>query len=185
MTENQFTIGDKVVYPTHKGIGTVLSIGEKKFVDTTSLVYTIQFQKDNMVLHIPVEAAMRSGLRMINSKDYITNHVISVLRTTSTKKEEAWRNCSSEYEAKLHSGDLTLIAEIVRDLCDNGNFTYSKRNIYEAALDRLASEVSSVYGNTFEEAKQRILMIKRGLARTVEEHNISLDQETHEEMVDN
>ncbi len=177
MKNQMFKVGDKVVYPSHKSIGTVLSISEEEVGGKKVNLYRISFQKDNMVLHIPVDTVLKSGLRILNSKEYISKDVIPVLFVASERKDEAWRSCSSEYEAKLNSGDLVLIAEIVRDLCVEGNFTYSKLNVYEAALDRLVSEVSSVYNISYERAKKRLLMIKKGLARSIEEAN-SDDVET-------
>ncbi|MBQ4874727.1 MAG: CarD family transcriptional regulator [Rickettsiaceae bacterium H1] len=182
MKSNEFKIGDKVVYPSHKSIGSIIEISKEKIADTEVTFYKIEFQKDNMVLHVPVNAAIESGLRVLNSKNYISEHVIPVLREPSSKKDETWRNCSGEYEAKLNSGDLSLVAEIIRDLCDNGNFTYSKRNIYDSALDRLTSEVSSVYGISYESVKKRLLMIRNGLARTIEESVGSSDKEIEKDL---
>ena len=183
MKENKFNIGEKVVYPSHKSIGTIIAVSEEEVAGTIVKLYKIKFQKDNMLLHVPVDAVMKSGLRVLNSKNYISEHVIPVLIAPSNKKEETWRSCSGEYEAKLNSGDLALIAEIIRDLCDSGNFTYSKRNVYDAALDRLASEVSSVYDISYEQAKQRLLMIRNGVARTIEEssNTHTLDKSLEEE----
>ncbi len=180
-TKQQFKIGDKVVYPAHNSIGTIIAISEEEIVGHNVQLYKIKFQKDNMLLHVPVDAAAESGLRVLNSKKYIDEHIISVLKSPSDKKEEAWRTYSSEYESKLNSGDLTLVAEIVRDLCESNNLTYSKRNLYDAALDRLVSEVSSVYDLSYETVKKRLVMITKGIAGNIEDVGVPVDELSKED----
>ena len=179
MEEYKFKVGENVVYPSHKSIGAVITIEEEQIAGTSISVYKVKFEKENMILHVPINAAIKSGLRPLNSKEYISEKVIAVLKMQLNKKDEAWRTCAAEYENKLNSGNLIMIAEVVRDLFNEGGATYSRRNVYEAALDRLVSEVSIVYSIPHNYAKERLLMIRRGLARTIVE-----EMETEKEAIE-
>lgn len=167
MTDDEFKVGDRVVYPSHKSIGIIVSIEQEEIAGTQVSLYKIKLEEENMILRVPVNAAVSSGLRCLGSKEYIDNNVIAVLRDVCGHKGENWRNCLGEYENKLNSGDLMLIAEVVRDLFTDGDMSYSKRNLYDAALNRLASEVSSVYSISNEDAKSHLIMIRRGLSKRI------------------
>lgn len=140
--EQKFRVGQQVVYPSH-GVGEVIDIEIQNIADTKLEVYVISFPQDKMTLRVPVSRANSTGLRTLITKSDI-NKVYDVLQGKPKRGNKMWSRRAQEYEAKINSGDITSVAEVVRDLYKNvdNDRSYSERTIYEAALNRLASEIA-------------------------------------------
>jgi len=140
-----FATGDYVVYPAH-GVGQVEGIETQKIGDLEVNLYAVNFEKDRMRLKIPVQKAAESGLRKISSTSRMDD-AISTLRGRSRVRRTMWSRRAQEYETKINSGDPVAIAEVLRDLKrsnDDTEQSYSERQIYQSALERLAREVAAV-----------------------------------------
>ena len=109
-----FTTGDHVVYPAH-GVGKIIGIETHSIAEHTVTLYAIQFEKERMTLKVPVMKAKQAGLRRLSSKDRI-KAALETLKGPSKIKRIMWSRRAQEYEAKINSGDLFSIAELVRDL---------------------------------------------------------------------
>ena len=142
---NDFGAGDYVVYPTH-GVGRVLGIEKQEISGQALRLIVIKFEKDRMTLRVPVEKAQDSGLRKLSSRKMMDT-ALATLKGRSRVKRTMWSRRAQEYEAKINSGDPVSIAEVVRDLhrnSDQPDQSYSERQMYQAALDRLARELAAV-----------------------------------------
>jgi len=142
-----FQNGDKVVYPTH-GVGCVEGIVSQEISGMTLEVIVVKFEKDRMTLRIPVAKARNSGLRKISSHT-VMQSAVNILKGKARIKKTMWSRRAQEYEAKINSGDPVSIAEVVRDLWRNdnqGEQSFSERQIYQAALERLTREFAVVEG---------------------------------------
>ena len=140
-----FTSGDYVVYPTH-GVGKVLGVENQEIAGFELQLYVIAFDSEKMTLRVPVEKVKDSGLRKISSRDKMQS-AMSTLRGRARSKRTMWSRRAQEYEAKINSGDPVSIAEVVRDLhraTGQPDQSYSERQMYEAALERLADELALV-----------------------------------------
>jgi CarD family transcriptional regulator len=134
--EFAFEKGDFVVYPTH-GVGRVIDIEAKEIAGHKLDLFVISFEQERMMLRVPVAKAKISGLRKLSSRKIMENALVT-LKGRSRVSRAMWNRRAQEYEAKINSGDPVSIAEVVRDQ------SYSERQIYEAALDRLARELAAV-----------------------------------------
>lgn len=140
-----FQAGDFVVYPAH-GVGMVEGVETQKISGIEITLYTICFEKDRMRLKLPVSKVKASGLRKLSSKDRLKD-ALATLQGRSQSKRLMWSRRAQEYEAKINSGDPVAIAEVLRDLRkadENAEQSYSERQIYQAALARLAREVAAI-----------------------------------------
>lgn len=146
MTEKlEFKKGDFVVYPAH-GVGRVEGIDTFTVAGESVSLYSIMFEQDRMRLKVPVAKAKTSGLRRLSSRDRI-KEALSTLQGKSRVRRVMWSRRAQEYESKINSGDPVSIAEVVRDLhrgTDQPEHSYSERQIYQAALERLARELAAV-----------------------------------------
>ncbi len=145
MAKIEFDEGDYVVYPTH-GVGRVLCIEIQEISDQKLELIVIRFEKDRMTLRVPVAKASNSGLRKLSSRKMMDT-ALTTLKGRSRVKRTMWSRRAQEYEAKINSGDPVSIAEVVRDLhraADQPDQSYSERQMYQAALDRLARELAAV-----------------------------------------
>ena len=152
-----FFEGDYVVYPTH-GVGKVASIERQRIAGHELELFVITFDRDRMTLRVPVPKARMSGLRKLSSRT-VMDDALDKLRGRAKVKRAMWSRRAQEYEAKINSGDPISIAEVVRDLHRNANQpdqSYSERQIYEAALERLASELAAVEAILPEQATQKL-----------------------------
>ena len=152
-----FSEGDYVVYPTH-GVGKVASIERQRIAGHELELFVITFDRDRMTLRVPVPKARMSGLRKLSSRT-VMDDALDKLRGRAKVKRAMWSRRAQEYEAKINSGDPVSIAEVVRDLHRNANQpdqSYSERQIYEAALERLASELAAVEAILPEQATQKL-----------------------------
>src|SRR5229473_5301983 len=140
-----FASGDLVVYPTH-GVGRITAIETQDIAGHTLSVIVVLFDKDRMTLRVPLAKAKGSGLRRLSSHKEM-DAALAKLRGRSRAKRTMWSRRAQEYQAKISSGDPASIAEVVRDLFRNvgqPEQSYSERQIYQAALDRLVREFAAV-----------------------------------------
>ena len=152
-----FSSGDFVVYPTH-GVGKIIGVEEQTIGSDTLEFFIIDFKQDRMKLRVPVEKAKISGLRRLSSRDRLKT-AMSTLKSAPRVKRTMWSRRAQEYEAKINSGDPVSIAEVVRDLFRNSDQqeqSYSERQIYQSALDRLAREFAAVDRVSEEKAAQKL-----------------------------
>jgi len=140
-----FGAGDLVVYPTH-GVGKIMAVENQEIAGYSLSVFVVHFDKDRMTLRVPVAKAKNSGLRRLSTRKEM-ELALGKLKGRSRAKRTMWSRRAQEYEAKINSGDPASIAEVVRDLYRNGGQpeqSYSERQIYQAALDRLVREFAAV-----------------------------------------
>jgi CarD family transcriptional regulator len=141
----EFKAGDHVVYPTH-GVGQVQGIEEMPVAGLSLKVIIVTFEENRMTLRVPVNKAASSGLRKLASES-LMGEALDVLRGRARIKRTMWSRRAQEYEQKINSGDPIAIAEVVRDLHRNAgqpDQSFSERQIYEQALDRLSAEFAAI-----------------------------------------
>ena len=159
---NVFKIGDYVVYPAH-GVGKLLAIESHEIAGQKVELFVINFERDRMTLRLPTQKAQNAGLRQISSKDSFSS-VLDKLSVKTKPRRVMWSRRAQEYENKINSGDPVAIAEVVRDLFRNQNDSdqsYSERQIYQAAIDRLAREFAVVESIDENEAIDKMEAIMR------------------------
>lgn len=147
-----FGTRDFVVYPAH-GVGQILSIEEQAIAGASLEVFVIYFAKSKMTLRAPTRKAANVGMRKLSDSAMIQRARLT-LKQAPRKARGNWSRLAQEYESKINSGDIIAIAEVIRDLYRpgvNAGQSYSERQLYTSALDRLAGEVALVYGMTEEE----------------------------------
>jgi CarD family transcriptional regulator len=140
-----FVDGDFVVYPTH-GVGKVERIATEEIAGHTLELIHITFDENRMTLRVPTNKARTAGLRKLASRKQFDD-VLATLKGRARIKRTMWSRRAQEYEAKINSGDPGAIAEVVRDLHRNAgqpDQSFSERQIYESALDRLAAEYAAL-----------------------------------------
>src|SRR5210317_446797 len=143
-----FRPNEYVVYPAH-GVGQIVSIEEQEIAGIPLELFVISFEKDKMTLRVPTNKAVEIGMRGLSSPD-VVSQAMKTLKGKAKVKRAMWSRRAQEYEQKINSGDLIAIAEVVRDLHrsdDQREQSYSERQLYEAALERLTREVAAVAGN--------------------------------------
>ena len=143
--KHEFRVGDFVVYPTH-GVGRIQKIDEQEVAGIKLELFVIGFEKDKMILRVPTMKAKAVGMRKLSSPDVVAT-ALNTLRGRARIKRTMWSRRAQEYEAKINSGDLVSIAEVVRDLhraTGQPEQSYSERQLYEAALARMAREVAAI-----------------------------------------
>ncbi|SDB72377.1 CarD family transcriptional regulator [Belnapia rosea] len=141
----EFKAGDHVVYPTH-GVGTVQGIETMSAAGLSLQVIVVTFDENRMTLRVPVNKAASSGLRKLAAPDSM-KEALDTLKGRARIKRTMWSRRAQEYEAKINSGDPVAIAEVVRDLHRNAgqpDQSFSERQIYEQAMDRLAAELAAI-----------------------------------------
>jgi CarD family transcriptional regulator len=158
-----FKPGEYIVYPAH-GVGQIMAIDEQEVAGHKLELFVIDFQKDKMRLKVPVAKATSIGMRKLSETDYV-DRALKVLQGRARVKRTMWSRRAQEYDAKINSGDLISISEVVRDLYRAENQpeqSYSERQLYEAALDRMAREIAAV--NRLSET-EAVRMIETNLAK--------------------
>jgi CarD family transcriptional regulator len=143
--DETFAEGDHVVYPTH-GVGRVERIAEEEIAGHRLQLIHITFEENRMTLRVPVAKARSAGLRKLATRK-LFDEAMAVLKGRARVKRTMWSRRAQEYEAKINSGDPLAIAEVVRDLHRNAgqpDQSFSERQIYEAAMDRLAAELAAL-----------------------------------------
>ncbi|HAM89286.1 MAG: CarD family transcriptional regulator [Marinovum sp.] len=152
-----FRPNEYVVYPAH-GVGQIISIEEQQIAGISLELFVISFEKDKMTLRVPTDKAVQIGMRSLSSPDVILK-AMTTLKGKAKVKRAMWSRRAQEYEQKINSGDLIAIAEVVRDLHRNDDQreqSYSERQLYEAALERLTREVAAVDNGDEAAATKRV-----------------------------
>ncbi len=152
-----FNAGEYVVYPTH-GVGKVSDITKQTIAGSELELLVVNFDKDKMTLRIPTNKIPSAGLRKI-SDEKTMQEAFETLKGKAKVRKTMWSRRAQEYENKINSGNPVAIAEVIRDLYRSENLaeqSYSERQIYEQAVDRLASEVSIFSNCSLDEANNQL-----------------------------
>jgi CarD family transcriptional regulator, regulator of rRNA transcription len=158
LTQRQgFKTNEFVVYPAH-GVGQILAIEDQEIAGARLELFVINFMKDKMTLRVPTAKVANVGMRKL-SEPVLVKRALETLKGRARVKRTMWSRRAQEYEAKINSGDIVAIAEVVRDLYRSESQpeqSYSERQLYEAALDRLSREIAVVQHVTETEAVKEI-----------------------------
>jgi CarD family transcriptional regulator len=152
-----FKTSEFIVYPSH-GVGQIIAIEEQEVAGHKLELFVINFVKDKMTLRVPTAKIVTVGMRKL-AEPPLVKRAIETLKGRARIKRTMWSRRAQEYEAKINSGDIVAIAEVVRDLFRSDTQpeqSYSERQLYEAALDRLSREISAVQHVTETEAVKEI-----------------------------
>ncbi len=158
-----FKTGEYIVYPSH-GVGQISNIEEQEIAGMSMELLVIAFDQDKLTLRVPVAKIKSVGMRKLANND-VLERALSTIKGRARVKRTMWSRRAQEYEAKINSGDLVLISEVVRDLyrsAEQPEQSYSERQLFEQAMDRMSREIATVKKITITEAVQII------------EHNLSL-----------
>ncbi|SHO65017.1 transcriptional regulator, CarD family [Pseudoxanthobacter soli DSM 19599] len=174
-SKHGFKASEHIVYPAH-GVGQIVAIEEREVAGHKLELVVITFEKDKMTLRVPTAKIASVGMRKL-SDEATVEKALGTVRGRARVKRTMWSRRAQEYEAKINSGDLISIAEVVRDLYRAENQpeqSYSERQLYEAALDRMAREIAVVAHISETEAVQRIeaqlaKSPRRGTAKAADE----------------
>ena len=153
-----FNAGEYVVYPAH-GVGKVADVSKQQIGGMELELLVVNFDKDKMTLRIPMGKVPEVGLRKISEESTI-NDALNTLKGKAKAKKIMWSRRAVEYENKINSGNPIAIAEVVRDLYRNENIaeqSYSERQIYEQALDRLTNEIAICDNISVDDANKKVL----------------------------
>ena len=152
-----FKTNEFIVYPAH-GVGQILAIEEQEIAGAKLELFVINFIKDKMTLRVPTAKIVSVGMRKL-AEAPLVKRALETLKGRARIKRTMWSRRAQEYEAKINSGDIVAIAEVVRDLYRSDSQpeqSYSERQLYEAALDRLSREIAVVQHSTETEAVKEI-----------------------------
>ena len=157
-----FDVGDYVVYPKH-GVGRVIELQSEEIAGMQLDLYVLRFEKERMTLRVPVNKVESIGMRKLSS-DKTLKEAMETLKGKPKVKRTMWSRRAQEYEAKINSGEIVLIAEVTRDLFrpdDQPEQSYSERQIFEAASSRLARELAAMEKTDEPTALEKILDVLR------------------------
>ena len=152
-----FKTNEYIVYPAH-GVGQIMAIEEQEVAGAKLELFVISFIKDKMTLRVPTAKVATVGMRKL-AEGGLVKRALETLKGRARIKRTMWSRRAQEYEAKINSGDIVAIAEVVRDLFRSETQpeqSYSERQLYEAALDRLSREIAAVQHVTETEAVKEI-----------------------------
>jgi CarD family transcriptional regulator len=156
-TRFEFKTHDFVVYPAH-GVGQIRSIEEQTVAGASLEFFVIYFARSKMTLRAPTQKAAKVGMRRLSAQSAI-KQVRSTLSQRPNKPRGNWSRLAQEYSSKINSGDIIALAEVLRDLyrpAHNPGQSFSERQLYASALDRLSGEVALVGGITEPEAVREL-----------------------------
>ena len=168
----QFSVGDFIVYPSH-GVGEITDIQTFEIAKEKLEMYNVIFDKEKMTLKIPTIKAKEIGIRKVSSRNEMKK-TLEILKGKAKIRRTMWSRRAQEYEAKINSGILTELTEVVRDLFRNSNQpeqSYSERQLYESARDRLAREVAVVERIDDDNAVEKIEIILNDATRKSSSEN--------------
>lgn len=157
-----FQVGDHVVYPSH-GVGKIVGLESHTVGEHALQMFVVSFEKDRMTLRVPIAKITSAGMRRLSSPEKM-DAAVSALKGRVRARRLMWSRRAQEYEAKLNSGDPVAIAEVIRDLHRNvgqPDQSYSERQMYEAALERLAREFAAVQKIDTVQAAERLEKVLR------------------------
>jgi CarD family transcriptional regulator len=152
-----FKTNEFIVYPAH-GVGQILAIEEQEIAGAKLELFVINFVKDKMTLRVPTAKIVSVGMRKL-AEAPLVKRALETLKGRARIKRTMWSRRAQEYEAKINSGEIVAKAELVRDLFRSDSQpeqSYSERQLYEAALDRLSREIAAVQKITETEAIKEI-----------------------------
>ena len=155
--KNEFLPEQYVVYPSH-GIGQILEIEKKEIAGQMLKMYVIEFEKEKMILRVPIEKTKEIGVRKVSTKNQL-KEIFEILTGKAKIRRTMWSRRAQEYEAKINSGDIKLLTEVVRDLFRSDSQpeqSYSERQLYEAARERLSREVAVIEKTDEQKAIEKI-----------------------------
>ena len=153
----EFKIGELVVYPKH-GVGEIKSISNIEISQIKTKCYVIQMEQAKLLIRVPLEKQKEVGLRKIASKKKI-DEVFNILKQKPKVRRIMWSRRAQEYDSKIHSGDPLSIGEVIRDLFRKNNQpeqSYSERQMFQIALERLAREVAAKEKTDYFNATEKI-----------------------------
>jgi len=162
-----FKTNEYVVYPAH-GVGCIIGIEEQEIAGMSLELFVINFEKEKLTLRVPTGKLESVGMRKLSDED-VVKKAMDILKGRARVKRTMWSRRAQEYVAKINSGDLVSIAEVVRDLYRSEaqpEQSYSERQLYEDALDRMAREIAAVEKLDERGAVQRITEVLSKSART-------------------
>ncbi len=163
-----FKLNEFVVYPAH-GVGQIVAVEEQEVAGFRLELFVISFSKDKMILRVPTSKVTGVGLRKISDAD-TAKRSLEILTGRARVKRTMWSRRAQEYETKINSGDIGAIAEVVRDLYRSEaqpEQSYSERQLYEAALDRMVREIAAVQkSNEIDALKAVEAQLQKGLGRS-------------------
>lgn len=180
-TKRLFKANQHIVYPAH-GVGVVTSIDQEIIAGFDIEVYTVHFEQDKMTLRVPTAKAGTSGMRAL-SDELTLKDAFTTLKGRARIKRTMWSRRAQEYEAKINSGDLILVSEVVRDLHRTDaqpEQSYSERQLYERAIDRMVREVAAIRKESRDAALEDVLDTL-GKARTRQAAKAAKDAAANEE----
>ena len=155
--QNNFKLGETVVYPKH-GVGEIIKIESMEIQSIKTQFYVVKMEQGKLTIRVPLDKQNEVGLRKISSKKII-EEVFSVLKLKPKIRRIMWSRRAQEYEAKIFSGDPIKIGEVVRDLFRKNSQpeqSYSERQMFQVALERLAREVAAVEKTDYFQATEKI-----------------------------
>jgi CarD family transcriptional regulator len=178
-----FKTNEFIVYPAH-GVGQIVAIEEQEVAGYKLELFVINFVKDKMTLRVPIAKIAAVGMRKLADPP-IVKRALETLKGRARVKRTMWSRRAQEYEQKINSGNIVSISEVVRDLFRSDSQpeqSYSERQLYEAALDRLAREISAVQRITETEAVKEIEAAlakgpRRGNGKTAEGDDTVIEDE--------
>ena len=159
-----FKINEFIVYPAH-GVGQIVNIEEQEVAGLALELFVINFEQDKMTLRVPTGKIASVGMRKLSDEEAVEKALTTVTGRARIKRT-MWSRRAQEYEAKINSGDLHSIAEVVRDLYRSDTQpeqSYSERQLYEAAIDRMAREVAAIRKLSTTEA---VHLIEKSLSKS-------------------
>jgi CarD family transcriptional regulator len=177
-----FKTGEAIVYPAH-GVGRITAVEEQEIAGFKLELFVVSFEKDKMVLRVPTAKAAAVGMRKL-AEPALVGKALDVLTGRARVKRTMWSRRAQEYEAKINSGDLIAVTEVVRDLYRSEaqpEQSYSERQLYEAALDRIMREIAAVNRITETEALKLIDQSLAKSPRRLKGAEADLEDEVQEE----
>ena len=165
ISNEDFQIDDFVVYPSH-GVGQIIDEEVQNVAGFELRMFVLSFEKDKMTLKVPKDKIQSTGMRKLSSPNII-GKALQVIGGKAKVKRAMWSRRAQDYEQKINSGELILIAEVVRDLHRNDEQreqSYSERQLYEAALERLTREIAAVDGVEEKKAQEKVGKVLEGKA---------------------
>ena len=154
---NDFKVGEIVVYPKH-GVGEITRIESMKLSNIKSKFYVVKMEQAKLTIRVPLEKKQEVGLRKISSKKNI-DQIYNILKSKPKIRRIMWSRRAQEYDTKIYSGDPLKIAEVIRDLFRKDSQpeqSYSERQMFQMALERLAREVAAVEKTDYFQATEKI-----------------------------
>ncbi|MEM7776831.1 MAG: CarD family transcriptional regulator [Pseudomonadota bacterium] len=178
-TRHGFKLHEYVVYPSH-GVGQIVGIEDQEIAGMALELFVITFEKDKMTLRVPTSKLESVGMRKLAQGETLQK-ALDTLKGRARIKRTMWSRRAQEYEAKINSGDLISIAEVVRDLYRSETQpeqSYSERQLFEAALDRMSREIAAVENLDERGSTQRIVDI---LSKSAKSRRAAADEEASRE----